>query len=777
MRAQASGRGLHNVPAELTSFVGRRHELTEVKQRLGVSRLVTLTGAGGVGKTRLALRAAAEMARAFRHGVWLVPLAPIEDPPLVTQAVFHALGLQDRAAGWSLSALTDYLTGRHLMLVLDNCEHLLDSCAVLASTLLQGCPDVRLLATSRQALGIAGEARMRVPSLSLPEDGSAPVAERVISFEAVALLVERAQAVLPTFRADASNTAAVLRLCRRLDGIPLALELAAARLEALSLDQLNQALDRELSVLGEGNRAAAPRQQTLEATIGWSYRLLTESERLLWAHLSVFAGSFDEEAAIKVCSGPELPAEQIVKLLAKLVEKSILKRDFAAQPTRYMLLETLRQYGRQKLLELGAEIQLQRRHRDWILEMAAAVATLEHQQAAMFNRIYLERDNLWAALDFCVRQPGEAGRGIETCRYLYRYLASRGPMRDARRVLASLIELTPPDSLARGHGLWVMAVLAVTQPDYVDARSRAEEGLRIGQRLANAEVMACSLRCLGIVARAEGRIADADSLVRSALALARATRSPQIVLPVMNSLCGVRLSAGDVDGAVTIGEEALAISLESGELWMRGYLLNHLSKARWLRGEAQQGEALAQEGTACKHALDDRFGLAILIDTLAWMAAGRGAAERTATLLGYAQNLRESVAAIPLENFRVHREQSEVSARETIGEAAFAAALARGRAMTIDEGVAYALDQKQQARPAPLANSQRPVLLTRREQEIAVLVAQGLSNKQIAAKLVISERTAENHILNILNKLGFNARTQIASWATAHEPLAAAPKG
>jgi len=777
MRAQASGRGLHNVPAELTSFVGRRHELTEVKQRLGVSRLVTLTGAGGVGKTRLALRAAAEMARAFRHGVWLVPLAPIEDPPLVTQAVFHALGLQDRAAGWSLSALTDYLTGRHLMLVLDNCEHLLDSCAVLASTLLQGCPDVRLLATSRQALGIAGEARMRVPSLSLPEDGSAPVAERVISFEAVALLVERAQAVLPTFRADASNTAAVLRLCRRLDGIPLALELAAARLEALSLDQLNQALDRELSVLGEGNRAAAPRQQTLEATIGWSYRLLTESERLLWAHLSVFAGSFDEEAAIKVCSGPELPAEQIVKLLAKLVEKSILKRDFAAQPTRYMLLETLRQYGRQKLLERGAEIQLQRRHRDWILEVAAAAATLEHQQAAMFNRIYLERDNLWAALDFCVRQPGEAGRGIETCRHLYRYLASRGPMRDARRVLASLIELTPPDSLARGHGLWVMAVLAVTEPDYVDARSRAEEGLRIGQRLANAEVMACSLRCLGIVARAEGRIADADSLVRSALALARATRSPQIVLPVMNSLCGVRLSAGDVDGAVTIGEEALAISLESGELWMRGYLLNHLSKARWLRGEAQQGEALAQEGTACKHALDDRFGLAILIDTLAWMAAGRGAAERTATLLGYAQNLRESVAAIPLENFRDHREQSEVSAREAIGEAAFAAALARGRAMTIDEGVAYALDQKQQARPAPLANSQRPVLLTRREQEIAVLVAQGLSNKQIAAKLVISERTAENHILNILNKLGFNARTQIASWATAHEPLAAAPKG
>jgi predicted ATPase/DNA-binding CsgD family transcriptional regulator len=772
MRALASGRGLHNVPAELTSFVGRRRELAEIRQRLGVSRLVTLTGAGGVGKTRLALRAAAEMARAFPDGVWLVPLAPIEDPPFVTQAVFHALGLQDRAAGWSLSALTDYLTGRHLLLVLDNCEHLLDSCAVLASTLLQACPNVRVVATSRQALGIAGEARMRVPSLSLPEDGSAPVAERVINFEAVALLAERAQAVLPTFHVDASNTAGVLRLCRRLDGIPLALELAAARLEALSLDQLNQALDRELSVLAQGNRAAAPRQQTLEATIGWSYRLLTEPERRLWATVSVFSGGFNEEAAIKVCSGPEQPAEQIVELLARLVEKSILKRDLAAQPARYMLLETLRQYGRKKLRELGAEIELQRRHRDWMLELAAAAAALDQQQAAVFKRVYLERDNLWAALDFCVRQPAEAEPGIEICRHLHRYLASRGPMRDARRVLASLIDLAPPDSLARGRGLWVAAVLAVTLPDYVDARSRAEEGLRIGRLLGNAEVMACSLRCLGIVARAEGRIAEADSLVGSALALARAMQSPQIALAVMNSQCGVRLSAGDLDGAVTIGEEALAISLESGELWMRGYLLNHLSKARWLRGEAQQGEALAQEGTACKHALDDRFGLAILIDTLAWMAAGRGAAERTATLLGYAQNLRESVAAIPLENFRVQREQSESSAREAIGEAAFAAALARGRAMTIDEGVAYALDRKKPTKPLPAPVAEAPVPLTRREQEIAGLVAQGLSNKQIAAKLVVSERTAENHILNILNKLGFNSRTQIASWATAHQPLA-----
>ncbi|HEV2475825.1 MAG TPA: LuxR C-terminal-related transcriptional regulator [Candidatus Dormibacteraeota bacterium] len=731
---------------------------------------MTLTGAGGVGKTRLALRAAADMARAFPDGVWLIPLAPIEDPRLVTQAVFHALGLQDKGAGWSVSALTDFLTEKHLLMVFDNCEHLLDSCAVLTSTLLQACPQIRVLATSRQALGIAGEVRLRVPSLSLPESGGPVGLDSVLDFEAVALLAERALAVLPSFRIDAKNVAAVVRVCERLDGIPLALELAAVRLEALSLEQLNQALDRELSVLGEGNRGALPRQQTLEATIAWSYLLLSEQERLLWARLAVFTGGFDEEAAVEVCSGSGLSSDEIATLLAKLVEKSILKRDPAAEPTRYMLLETLRQYGRQKLRELGAEVELQRRHRDWVLGLAAMAATLDHKQAAMFDRIYLERDNLWAALDFCVRQPGEAQLGIEICRHLHRYLASRGPMRDARRVLASLIDLSPPDSLARGRGLWVSAVLAVTLPDYVDAKSKAEEGLRIGRLLGDVEVMACSLRCLGIVARAQGRVAEADPLAESALALARAMQSAPITLAVMNSLCGVRLSAGDLDGVVALGEEALAMSMESGELWMRGYLLNHVSKARWLLGETQLAESLAQEGIFCKHALDDRFGLAILIDTLAWMVVQRGAAQRAATLLGYAQYLRESVAALPLANFDIQREWSEVSAREAIGESAFAAAVAAGRAMTIDEGVAYALDQKKQTKPAPLA-SKRPTPLTRRQLEIAWLVAQGLSNKQIAARLVVSERTADSHILNILNKLGFNSRAQIANWVATKEPM------
>ena len=272
-----------NLPSELTSFVGRRQELRELKRLLTTTRLLTLTGSGGCGKTRLALRAAAELARAFPDGVRFVPLATIQDSLLVTQAVFNALGVQDISATLSLSTLTEYLAGRHLLLVLDNCEHILDGCAVLASALLMTCPDLQLLATSRQALGMPGEVRFQVPPMSLPTESDEASVERLLNSDAVWLLGERAADVVPGFAVDAVNAAAVLRLCQRLDGIPLALELAAVRLGSLSLDQLNRGLAGELSILGSGNRGAEFRQQTLEATIGWSYGLLEEPERLLWA--------------------------------------------------------------------------------------------------------------------------------------------------------------------------------------------------------------------------------------------------------------------------------------------------------------------------------------------------------------------------------------------------------------------------------------------------------------------------------------------------------------
>src|SRR6516165_7252688 len=293
-----------NLPSEVTSFVGRRSELREVKRLLATTRLLTLTGSGGAGKTRLALRAAAEMARGFPDGAWLVLLASIQDSMLVPQAVFSALRVHDLSAGQSLSSLAEYLAGKHLLLVLDNCEHLVDGCATLAGTLIRSCPDLHVLATSRQALGVVGEVRMAVPPMSLPEAADAVSLEQAVNCDAVRLLAERAAAVVPGFAVGAGNAAAVAGLCQQLDGIPLALELAAVRLGSLSLDQLSRGLARELSVLGGANRGAEARQQTLEATIGWSYGLLDEPERLLWARLSVFAFVCEEDAVIEVCSDP-----------------------------------------------------------------------------------------------------------------------------------------------------------------------------------------------------------------------------------------------------------------------------------------------------------------------------------------------------------------------------------------------------------------------------------------------------------------------------------------
>ena len=367
MKTPAAKARTPKLPVEPTSFVGRRHELHEVKRLLTTTRLLTLTGSGGVGKTRLAVSAAAEVARGFPDGVWFAPLAPVHDPLLVPQAIFVALGAQDRSSDWSLVTLTDFLAGKRLLLVLDNCEHLLDACAVLASTLLKGCPDLHLLTTSRQALGVSGEVRMSVPPMSLPGEGEELSAETLASSEAVRLLSERAAAVVPDFAVDDKNAEAVLQLCRRLDGIPLALELAAVRLGALSLDQLNEGLAGSLSVLGNGNRGAEARQQTLEATIGWSYGLLNEAEQLLWARLSVFAGGFDAAAAVEVCADERVPQGQMVELLGALVEKSIVRRELkSGNAPRYWLLETIRQFGRERLREAGEEPRIQDLHLAWM---------------------------------------------------------------------------------------------------------------------------------------------------------------------------------------------------------------------------------------------------------------------------------------------------------------------------------------------------------------------------------------------------------------------------
>ena len=760
------GRHLSNLPAEVTSFVGRRQELREVKRLLSTTRLLTLTGSGGAGKTKLALRAAAEMSRGFPDGAWLVLLDSVRDPLLVTQAVFSALGVQDLSSGVSLSSLADYLAGKRLLLVLDNCEHLLDACAVLASTLIASCPDLYVLATSRQALGVAGEVRMVVPPMSLPAEGDETSVHQLLGYDAVWLLSERAAAVIPGFTVDASNAEQVLALCRKLDGIPLALELAAVRLGSLSLEQLNQGLASELSILGTGNRGAEVRQQTLEATIGWSYGLLDEQERLLWARLSVFAGGFEEDAAVEVCSDARLPASRIAGLLGTLVDKSILKRQLkGADPPRYWLLETMRQYGLAWLAEIGEQATIGKRHFGWICGLARLAGAWDGRQPEMFTRISNERDNLWAALDFCSRQPGELAAGAEAAQHLMAFWACRGPFGDVRRMLTSLAALAPEDSLPRARLLWVAAVMATSQNDYDACAVLSDESLRIGTEVKDVEVVAWSL-LLGAMPRwvVEADLAGAAQQLESALSLARLMRVERAELDILETLCGLSIATGDLDRAVEVGEQGLAMSKNRGELWARGYVLTFLAQASWLRGERPRAEALAREAAVCKHAIDDRNGLTIALGTLGWMAAECGQHERAATLLGSAQRVRDESSLTLLDLFRPQHERSVSLIVRGIGQKAFDAAYAWGRTMTIDEGVAFAVEDRQLRKSASTVKAASDTALTPRQLEIARLIADDLTNRQIADRLFLSERTVETHITNILNKLGLNSRIQLSRW-------------
>ena len=424
----------NNLPLELSSFVGREKELAEVRRLLESSRLLTLTGSGGCGKTRLAL-AAGELVEGFEDGVWVVDLAPLADPSLVPQAVASTLGVREQPGRLPTGTLSDYLGSKKVLLILDNCEHLVGACAELAEALLRSCPGLGVLATSREALGITGEVAWPVPALSLPDVRRLPDIESLLHYESAPLFVERAAAVRPTFALTEQNAVAVAQICYRLDGIPLAIELAAARAKVLSVEQIAERLDDCFRLLAAGGRTAMPRHRTLHATMDWSHELLPDEERALFRRLSVFAGGFSLEAAESVCAGEDLERDDVLELLSHLVDKSLVVTSDRDGETRYRLLETIRQYTREKLSESGEAGQVREWHAGYYLALAeAAEPELKgERQVAWLERFERDHDNLRAAMRWLLeRGESEKAARLGWALWLFWWIRGTSPRDGAR---------------------------------------------------------------------------------------------------------------------------------------------------------------------------------------------------------------------------------------------------------------------------------------------------------------------------------------------------------
>jgi predicted ATPase/DNA-binding CsgD family transcriptional regulator len=768
---RAADRRVSNLPADLTSFVGRRHEVGDVKARLSSARLVTLTGMGGVGKTRLALRVAWELRRVFRDGVWLVELAALRDPDLVAQTVAAALGIHDRSQGSSTESLIEQFGQRQMLLVLDNCEHLLEACAVLADSMLRACPQLRILATSRQALGIGGEHLLVVPPLSVPDRDVGMSPEGLIRYEAVNLFVDRAAAVRPGFRLDQKNKAAVIGICQHLDGVPLAVELAASRLRTLSVEQVMLRLDERYTLLTGGNRAALPRQQTLRALIDWSFELCSNAERLLWGRTSVFLGGFDLNAAEQVCADPKLPPAGVLDVLSNLVDKSILIAYDEHAELRYRLPETLRAYGSDRLAESSEADAFGRRHRDWCRRLVAeAHATwFGADQVRTFARLRLEHANLREALNFCLLHHDAPKSGLEMAAKLRFYWVVSGRLNEGRHWIDRLLNVHDEPDSVRLSGLCTSAYLSAVVGDFTTATGSLREARSLAVVLGDSSGAALVTQVEGLTALFQNDPAGASRLFEDALATHRATGDQAAAIYDQVEIAVSATLLGHTDRAIGLLEECLTVTESRGECWLRALTLWALGIEECRRGSYQRAASAELESIRLRLPFEDRWSIGLNLHVLAWTAAATGAALRAARLLGAAEAITYSVGSSPanLGHLADLQLSFETMARRRLADSGFELAVEEGRRLTFDEAVRMALgDRGAPGNRVSVAPNTTESILTRREREVAELLARGMTNKQIAHALVISPRTAETHVERILTKLGLTSRTQVVAWIT-----------
>jgi predicted ATPase/DNA-binding CsgD family transcriptional regulator len=754
-----------NLPIDLTTFVGRRREFTEAKRLLRSSRLVTLTGIGGVGKTRLALQVADDARQDFADGMWLIELAELTDGSVLGDVVANVLGVRAGVGETVEQALVEHLSTRNALLVLDNCEHLLAATAALCATVLRACRDVRILVTSREALGIGGEVVAIVAPLTVPAPDRDQTVSALAQYDAVRLFVDRAAAAVPPFALTGENGAAIAEICRRLDGLPLAIELAAARIRTLSPSQILQRLTDRYTLLTRAGRDAPTRQQTLRVCIDWSYDLCTPQEQLLWCRLSILAGSVELDAAEQICGAGFAGPAMLLDALTSLVEKSVLTReDTGDTPARFRMLETLREYGRSKTQDSGDYLDLRQRHFDWYQQLAcdAEDGWMGPRQLDWIARIEREQPNFREALDFSITNDSRDGFRIAAA--LLQFWNARGLFSEGRYWLDRLLmrdSAEPTVELAKT--LYADTVFTEAQGDRVAAALLVERSRALAAATTDPPIHAIVALTDGIAALFNGNLTGAQTLLEESLPVLAALQTPALHVSTLTMLGYTHEHQSNTARAIGCFEEVLAITEACGESVYRSYALWAMGVLLWRQGDVLRAAARLHEGLLLTIAVGHPVGSASCLEVLAWIAAGDGHLQRAAALMGAADALSHRAATLPtfLPGLLRHHHEYERTVRDALGERSYTAAYRKGLDLGAAGDIRFAFEPQSSA---PKSADLDPNPLTKREREVALLVGKGLTSKAIAELLVISERTVHGHVAHILAKLNFTSRQQIASW-------------
>lgn len=774
----ARGQDIRHPAVTLTSFVGRRRTMAALEAELRSCRLVTLTGPGGVGKTRTALTVAGGLRGPLEPRI--VELASVTDPSQVAPTVATSLRVPDQSNRDAVDRVIAHLRGAPELLVLDNCEHILEPTADFVVRLLEALPELTVLATSREPLGIGGEKVHLLGPLAVPEESDATGTGTLDHVPAVQLLVDRARSVLPDFAVTPENREAVVGLCRQLDGLPLAIELAAVRLRSLSVSQVVERLDRRFHLLAGKDRAADPRQRSLRALIDWSRDLCSPDERLLWARISVFPAPVDLETVEGVCGFGELSMDQLMDALDGLVVKSVVVADRQGERLRYRQFVSLREYGAELLADIGEDAELHRRHRDFFITRAAISVDrwCGPYQAEDLARLREDHPNLLAALAWSTHQPGEAPAGARLASALRYHWIAGGFLSNGRRWHERLLACLEEGTRERGDALWVAAWVALIQGDRRVARDYLRECSAIANALQDKAMQGHADHWRALLNLFEGDLQAAITLYRRAIEIHRSVGDSAAELAAAFQLAMAQTYAGRPADALQTCAEVVERASEDGELWNRAYAHWVSAIAHLHLGDRSRARAAVTAAMRIEQEFRDGVCTALCVEVSSWIVASCGDAADAAALSGTAESvwrrLGTSLAAFgphASADGRRHTEQID----EALGASRAAAIRAEYGQVSVPDAVRLGLELGGVRRTRTRGSGPTPVVppaspsapLTSRERQIATLIAQGLSNKAIAEQLTISPRTVDGHVERMLRKLDVGSRTQIASWVSS----------